>query len=92
MATFRALLAGEAEIGTTIHYISDPGIDTGAIVAQTRLAVSPEHSYLWHVLALYPPACEKLVACVARLAGGEALPGQDQADGGQRNSRPLDTA
>ena len=33
MATFRAMLNGEQKIGTTLHYISDPGIDTGDIIA-----------------------------------------------------------
>ena len=66
-----ALLAGESSIGTTLHYISDPGIDTGGIIGHTDMPVSPEHSYLWHVLALYPTACEKLLACVTALAAGD---------------------
>ena len=90
MATFRALLAGDTEIGTTIHTITDPGIDTGDIIAETRLAVDPERSYLWHVLALYPPACEKLVACVDELAAGNNLPLSPQPGGGAYFSFPDD--
>jgi methionyl-tRNA formyltransferase len=82
MATFRALLAGDREIGTTIHYITDPGIDTGDVITGTRLAVQPGRSYLWHVLALYPPACEKLLACVAELDRGESLATHPQPGGG----------
>ena len=90
MATFRALLAGDREIGSTIHYISDPGIDTGDVITETRLAVEPGRSYLWHVLALYPPACEKLVACVAELDRGEALTTHPQPAGGAYFSFPDD--
>ena len=88
MASFRALLAGEEQLGTTIHFISDPGIDTGEIIATTGTPVSPGKSYLWHVLALYPPACEKLLACVAALARGEDLPSRPQGEGGQYFSFP----
>lgn len=88
MATFRALLNGESQLGTTIHRITDPGIDTGDIVATTTLPVSPGRSYLWHVLALYPPACAKLVECVQSLARGEELPVQPQPTGGNYYSFP----
>jgi methionyl-tRNA formyltransferase len=88
MASFRALLAGEDRLGTTLHYIQDPGIDTGDVIAQTALAVEPGRSYLWHVLALYPPAIEKLLACVAELARGDALPTHPQGAGGQYFSFP----
>lgn len=92
LATFRALLAGETTLGTTLHYISDPGIDTGEIIATTELEVSPGRSMLWHVLALYPKACEKLVACVAELEAGRDLPTQPQGEGGQYFSFPDENA
>ena len=88
MASFRALLAGEDRLGTTVHYISDPGIDTGEIIATTETPVIPGRSYLWHVLALYPAACEKLLACVAALDRGEELPSRPQGAGGQYFSFP----
>jgi methionyl-tRNA formyltransferase len=92
MATFRALLAGDREIGATIHFITDPGIDTGDIIAETRIAVEPGRSYLWHVLALYPPACKKLVACVAKLDRGETLTTHPQPAGGAYFSFPDEQA
>jgi methionyl-tRNA formyltransferase len=88
MATFRAMLHGEREIGTTLHYISDPGIDTGDIIGTTRLPVEPKHSYLWHVLNLYPPACERLLGCVEQLAAGQSLDRQAQPAGGNYFSFP----
>ena len=88
MATFRALLNGESTIGTTVHTITDPGIDTGDIIATTSLAVSPDKSYLWHVLALYPEACAKLVECVQSLSAGKDLPLHPQPGGGNYYSFP----
>jgi len=88
MATFRALLNGETRIGTTIHYIQDAGIDTGAIIATTTQPVTREHTYLWHVLQLYPDACDRLLECVATLAGGGTLDVTPQGGGGQYYSFP----
>jgi methionyl-tRNA formyltransferase len=88
MATFRAMLRGEQEIGATIHFISDASIDTGDIIATTRAPVQPERSYLWHVLGLYPPACEVLLRCVGQLAAGRALDRIPQPAGGNYFSFP----
>lgn len=90
MATFRAMLNGEQEIGTTLHFISDPGIDTGDIIGTTRLAIEPEHSYLWHVLQLYPQACDRLLACVEQLDTGQPLDVHPQPTGGNYFSFPND--
>ena len=88
MATFRAMLAGETAIGTTIHYIRDAGIDTGDIITGTEQPMRPGQSYLGQVLDLYPAACEKLLACVAKLARGRGLATQPQPGGGQYFSFP----
>ena len=88
MASFRAMLAGETTIGTTVHTITDPGIDTGEIIATTQMSVDTQRSYLWHVLQLYPDACEKLVGCVAVLAQGQALTCTPQGPGGAYYSFP----
>ena len=90
MATFRAMLNGEQEIGTTLHYISDPGIDTGDIIGTTSLTVDPQHSYLWHVLQLYPTACDRLFACVRQLAAGQTVDVRPQPAGGNYFSFPND--
>lgn len=88
MATFQAMLAGETTIGTTLHYIRDAGIDTGDIIARTEQPLDKDSSYLANVLALYAPACEKLLACVAEVDRGEPLPARDQPPGGQYFSFP----
>src|SRR4029450_8052707 len=55
LATFRALLNGDTEIGCTLHWIDSPGIDVGPIVETARTAGAKENSLLWHSLSLYRP-------------------------------------
>lgn len=88
MATFRALLAGDSSLGTTVHYIRDAGIDTGEIIGTTEEAVQPGASYLKQVLDLYPAGCEKLIACVSELSNGGTLTTHAQPSGGQYFSFP----
>jgi methionyl-tRNA formyltransferase len=88
MATFRALLHGETEIGTTLHYISDGTIDTGDIIGNTHMPVTVGRSYLWHVLQLYPPACEFLLHTVDEISGGQMPACQSQPSGGSYYSFP----
>jgi len=70
MATFYAMLNGETEIGTTLHTISDAGIDTGDIVDSTRMPLDYKHSYLWNVLQLYPAGVDCMVAAVEHISQG----------------------
>ena len=88
MATFRALLCAETEIGTTLHYISDGSIDTGDVIGNTRMPVSRGRSYLWHVLQLYPQACELLANIVEQINAGQIPARQSQPGGGQYYSFP----
>ena len=73
LATFRALLNGDRQIGCTLHYIRDATIDTGDVVQISRIAVDSRRSLLWHVLALYPVGIEMIAAALARLADGRTL-------------------
>ena len=89
MATFRALLARESRIGTTVHYIRDAGIDTGEIIDTTETPIVAGASYLHQVLGLYPAGCEKLIACVARLSAGESPSTHPQPSPHRYCSRPF---
>jgi methionyl-tRNA formyltransferase len=91
MATFHAMLNGEAQIGTSLHFITDGSIDTGSIIEQTYLSVDPRNSYLWHVLQLYPDACQSLLKCIAQLNSGGTLQSQPQLKGGVYYSFPQQT-
>ena len=73
LATFRALMNGDKEIGCTLHRISDGTIDTGEIIASGRLRVAPERSLLGNILALYPVGCALIAAAIEQLDRGESL-------------------
>jgi methionyl-tRNA formyltransferase len=75
LATLRALLNGDSEIGCTLHYIADATIDTGDILGIRTISVQRERSLLWHILALYPPGVALLSEVIEKLAGG-VLPQQ----------------
>jgi methionyl-tRNA formyltransferase len=89
MASFHALAAGACELGCTLHYIDDPTIDTGPIVAAWRRPADPAQSYFGHVLSLYEPGARLVVESIARLAQGEELTSTPQSrDGGAYFSFP----
>lgn len=73
LATFRALLNGDAEIGCTLHWIDSPGIDIGGIVETARVPVAKEHSLLWHILSLYRPGARLIMDAIRRLERGEPI-------------------
>lgn len=88
MATFWALLNDEQSLDTTLHYIDDPGIDSGPIVSTTSLDVVPGNSYLWHVLELYKEGCQLLAEAVAKLSAERELPAITQSGEGNYYSFP----
>jgi methionyl-tRNA formyltransferase len=89
LATFRALMNGDAEIGCTLHYIHDGTIDTGDIVDTHTIPVRCERSLLWHVLALYPGGIGLLMAAIEEIASGRSPRRTRQAtDGGAYYTYP----
>ncbi len=79
MATFRAMLDGSKEYGCTLHYIVDDSVDTGPIVEQRKLALRSDRSYLWHLLNLYPDACEMVCKAVEQVARTGSAPSTPQS-------------
>jgi methionyl-tRNA formyltransferase len=88
MATFRAMLNGEPEIGSTLHYIVDAGIDTGPVVGRAALPPDRQRSYLANVLSLSPPGCAMVVDAVRRIESREPPGGVEQQDEGRYYSSP----
>jgi len=78
LATFRALLNGDTEIGCTLHWINSPAIDAGGIVETARRPVAKAHSLLWHILSLYRPGASLILNAVRRLQRGEPVIGTPQ--------------
>ncbi len=90
MASFRALLAGETELGTTLHYIRDAGIDTGGIIATSAMLVDRNKSYLWHVLNLYSDGCQLIIEAVNAIAEDRPVSDNPQIAGGEYFSFPTE--
>ncbi len=88
MATFRAMLDGSKDYGCTLHYIVDDSVDTGPIVEQRKLALRSDRSYLWHVLNLYPDACEMVCKTVQQIARNGSVPSTPQSGPGYYYTAP----
>jgi methionyl-tRNA formyltransferase len=73
LATFRAMLNQETEIGCTLHYIRDASIDTGDIVAIHRQPLRRESSLLRNILNLYPAGIEMVCNALQTLEQGGDL-------------------
>ena len=81
IATFRALMAEEREIGCTLHYIADGTIDTGPVVGRSPVTVDRERSLFWNVLSLYPSGVALMSDALGRLTGGQQLATSEQHGG-----------
>ena len=73
MATFWALLNGDKQLATSLHFIDDCTIDTGSIIAHSTLPVQQGKSYLWHVLSLYVGGCQLIEQAINTLTCGAEL-------------------
>lgn len=78
LSTLHAIAEGEQDVGCTLHWIVDAGIDTGPIVALARRPVERDHSLFGHILSLYPLGVPLVVEAIRRLTSGEALPRTEQ--------------
>lgn len=88
MASFWALLNNEPCIGCTLHFIDDSSIDTGRIVATTRLEVNHKCSYLWHVLNLYVDGVQKIAETVELIRQQQPIDYYPQGNSGKYYSFP----
>jgi methionyl-tRNA formyltransferase len=73
MATFRAMLNGDSDIGSTLHYITDRGVDTGDILSIETRPLNPKYSYLLNVLRLYPQGCKQILGAVSAINNTQPL-------------------
>ncbi len=68
MASFWAILNGEKNIGTTLHYISDGTIDTGNIIAFSEVAVNSQQSLIANINNLYQGGCVLIAQALEKIA------------------------
>jgi methionyl-tRNA formyltransferase len=66
MASFWSLLNGERQLGTTLHWITDSKIDSGAIISTQQQQVDTSKTYLQQVLSLYEPGARQITEAVKR--------------------------
>ena len=71
LATFRALMNGDTEIGCTLHYIDDATIDTGGVIGFSKLQVDKTKSLFWHIMNLYPASLEILTSTIDKILSKE---------------------
>lgn len=88
MGTFRALQAGDKNIGASIHYISDDTIDTGAIIKIINLPIYKDKSVLWHTVSLYPAAIKELITIIKLIANNKPITTKPQSGDGSYFSFP----
>jgi methionyl-tRNA formyltransferase len=74
MATFWAMLNGDKNIGSTLHYITDGTIDTGRIIAKSAIECDYQESYLTNVLKLYQPGCTNIIEAVKHIESVGSTP------------------
>ena len=67
MATFRAMLNNDAELGCTLHWIDSAAIDAGPIICQNLIPRRSKTCYLENVIRLYDAGCASLVETIEAL-------------------------
>lgn len=88
MATFHAMADAAPRIGTTLHLITDAGIDTGPLLQCNALQADYGATYLDNVLALYRAGCAAVLEAVGQLEQGRLLEPVSQPGGGDYYSAP----
>lgn len=87
MASFWAMLNQAPEIGTTVHWITDPKIDAGHKISEQSHAPNLSASYMSNVLSLYEFGVQQLIDAVANL-GTLRLDLKSDMQGGDYYSYP----
>ena len=73
LATLRAMLAGDTEIGCTLHRVVDAGIDTGPIIDIARVPLERGTPLFDAVRSVYPPGARLIARALDTLERGEAI-------------------
>ena len=71
MATFRAMLANDNMLCSTLHWIDDATIDTGRIISIQRNERDSRQCYLGNTIGLYPAGCAAILKVVDMIEAGQ---------------------
>lgn len=90
-AAFWAMLHKEREIGCTLHYVRDAGIDTGDIIEEYRIPAEYDRSVIWNIAMLYYGAAEMIVRALAAIErDGKATAVPQRTEGAAYYNYPQD--
>jgi methionyl-tRNA formyltransferase len=67
MASFWSLLNNEPILGTTLHWITDKHIDSGALISTRCQSVTLGETYRNQVLSLYRPGVSQICEAVDQI-------------------------
>ena len=88
MATFRAMLAGDEKLCSTLHWIDDATIDTGRIISIQSQDRAQQKCYLANTIGLYPAGCESILEVVDMIKAGREPNAQAPNNTGRYYSFP----
>jgi methionyl-tRNA formyltransferase len=71
MATFWAILNGEKEIGTTLHYIEDAQIDMGEIIKISKQKINFDKTLFENINSLYFNGCLDIANFLGEIENGK---------------------
>ena len=77
MASFWSLLNEEPRLGTTLHWITDKKIDSGALISTRSQPARSSETYVKQVLSLYRPGVEQICEAVDQLKSLASTKGDD---------------
>lgn len=81
MASFWSLLNEEPRLGTTLHWITDKKIDSGALISTRSQPARSSETYVKQVLSLYRPGAEQICEAVHQLQSLASTKGDDLPSG-----------
>jgi methionyl-tRNA formyltransferase len=81
LATFWAVLNGDREIGTTLHFISDAKIDEGEVIGISRMKVDFAKPLVSNITNLYEGGCLLISEVIGKISRGEKIATIKQGEG-----------
>lgn len=67
MPSFWSILNGEKRLGATLHFITDPTIDTGNIVGFSESEIDWDDSLISNINRIYDEGCELVISALDRV-------------------------
>lgn len=73
LPSFWAILNGEKKLGTSLHFISDAGIDSGDVIAFSEGEIDWDLSLSANINRLYSSGCRLVCEAIEKIAAGKAI-------------------